>query len=299
MYRIVDWEKHFENNRTRELKTLAWVPFPNKHDGDGYTELLLHKDGAAHYGAWCALVQVASKCDPRGTLLRDGARPHTATSLSRMTHVPEAIMQSALNRLVSPIGWIEVVPDPVSDKGLTEMSHEGATPPHLPASRVRAQEGKGMEGNGTEQKGTEGKTCAADAAELDNGRDLRDWLVWWNSLHSEQLVPAGVNEDEPSQGVGKAWERVQRKNGTGKRLRELLTDRDAIEREIRASSFCREPWFRLEKLLCGSNRDGELIVQKLLDGGYREGAKGSDDPRGNFARLNDYLLENTYADGEE
>jgi hypothetical protein len=68
MLRIVDWELHFENNRTKELKRLTWVPFPNRHDGDGYTELLDHPDGAAHYGAWCAMVQVASKCDPRGTL---------------------------------------------------------------------------------------------------------------------------------------------------------------------------------------------------------------------------------------
>jgi hypothetical protein len=34
-------------------------------DGDGYTELVDHDDGAAHLGAWCAIVQIASKCDPR------------------------------------------------------------------------------------------------------------------------------------------------------------------------------------------------------------------------------------------
>ena len=45
IYKISGWDKHFENNRTRELKFLSWVPFPNKHDGDGYTELMDHKDG--------------------------------------------------------------------------------------------------------------------------------------------------------------------------------------------------------------------------------------------------------------
>src|SRR5687767_7543220 len=110
MLRIVDWDKHFENNRTKELKKLSWVPFPNKHDGDGFTELLDHPNGAAHYGAWCAIVQVASKCDPRGTLSRDGARPHDVASLSRITRIPEPVLTEAIQRLINPIGWLEVVP---------------------------------------------------------------------------------------------------------------------------------------------------------------------------------------------
>lgn len=152
MYRVVGWADHFENNRTKELKHLSWVPFPNKHDGDGYTELLFHPQGAAHYGAWCAIVQVASKCDPRGTLMRDGARPHTAASLSRMTKVPEAIMQDAIERLVNPIGWLEVVPDPVATHVVTEMSQEGAMPSQRDAvapqeSALNGSEGKRLEGN--------------------------------------------------------------------------------------------------------------------------------------------------------
>jgi len=69
---IKNWDKHFENNRTRDLKQMRWVPFPNSHDGDGYTELVEHKNGPAHLGCWVAIVQVASKCDTRGTLLRGG-----------------------------------------------------------------------------------------------------------------------------------------------------------------------------------------------------------------------------------
>jgi hypothetical protein len=104
-YRVRDWSKHFENNRTRELKELRFVILPNKHDGDGYTELLDHPNGAAHYGAWCSIVQVASKCDPRGTLLRDGARPHDSSSLSRLTRIPKEIFDEALPRLIS-VGWL-------------------------------------------------------------------------------------------------------------------------------------------------------------------------------------------------
>ncbi len=34
---IRNWSENFENNRTRDLKEMKWIPVPNKHDGDGYT----------------------------------------------------------------------------------------------------------------------------------------------------------------------------------------------------------------------------------------------------------------------
>lgn len=146
MYRVVDWDLHFENNRTRELKALAWVPFPNKHDGDGYTELLDHEEGAAHYGCWCAIVQVASKCDPRGTLLRDGARPHDAASLARMTRIPEEVMKRAIARLLIPVRWLEVVPDPVIPIAVTRMSQCPAGLPQDTAEKRLRREANGSEG---------------------------------------------------------------------------------------------------------------------------------------------------------
>jgi uncharacterized phage protein (TIGR02220 family) len=133
---IVDWDKHYENNRTRELKQMQWVPIPNRQDGDGYTELLDHKNGPSHFGAWCALVQVASRCDPRGTLLRDSAVPHDEASLARMTRIPFEVWKEALPRLLS-IGWI---------KGYG-IPHEGATIPHPSAMN-------GMEGNGKKEGNT-------------------------------------------------------------------------------------------------------------------------------------------------
>jgi hypothetical protein len=103
---IIDWDKHYEINRTRELKKMSWVPIPNKLDGDGYTLLVEHPNGAAHFGAWIALVEVASRCDKRGTLMRDNRTPHDIASLQRITRIPVKIWQEALPRLVS-IGWIK------------------------------------------------------------------------------------------------------------------------------------------------------------------------------------------------
>lgn len=151
VYRIAGWDKHFENNRTRELKVLSWVPVPNKQDGDGYTELLSHKDGAAHFGCWHAILQVASKCDPRGTLVRDGQNgtktPHDIASLSRITRISEKVLKSAIERLII-IGWLEIYDNPAG--GCDADSTSGA--PSC-ASRARVPEGNGMEGNGMEWKG--------------------------------------------------------------------------------------------------------------------------------------------------
>lgn len=144
VYRIRDWGAHFENNRTRELKYLDWVPMPNKMDGDGYTALVDHLDGDAHFGVWCTIVEIASRCDPRGTLLRDGAKPHTPASLARLSRLPESSFEAAIPRLLD-IGWLETVELEVS--GVTELSHDDAINSH-PSAEKRLR-------NGTERNGTE------------------------------------------------------------------------------------------------------------------------------------------------
>jgi len=105
--RVKDWNLLFENNRTRGLKHLDWVPIQNNLDGDGYTELVDHPNGAAHLGAWLAIVQIASRCQTRGMLTRDNGRPHTAESLARISRIPVVIFEEALPRLLR-IGWLEI-----------------------------------------------------------------------------------------------------------------------------------------------------------------------------------------------
>lgn len=163
--RIVDWDRHFENNRTRELKRMEWVPVPNKHDGDGFTELLDHRDGVLHYGAWHLILQVASKCDPRGTLLRDGKRAHDLASLSRITRISEKVLKSAIERLLN-IGWIEIYDDPAL---------ECDNPALACASRARVPEGKGRE----RREGKEEGSLSFDIPEnLSTPEFLKAWESW-------------------------------------------------------------------------------------------------------------------------
>ena len=70
----------FETNRTRAVKAMQWIAVPNKHDSDGFLQVMDHDNGVAHYGAWMLLLQVASKCTPRWVLARTKAHDDVTTT---------------------------------------------------------------------------------------------------------------------------------------------------------------------------------------------------------------------------
>lgn len=98
--------------------------------------------------------------------------------------------------------------------------------------------------------------------------ELRILISRWNAWADEGLVPHQAKTQPVSAAVLKAWGKAQR-NGE---LQEALARLDEIEAAIRGSPFCREGWFRLEKLVAGTNADGELILLKLIEGGYADQA---------------------------
>jgi len=106
--RVPNWGTRFESYRTRRLRNLRRIRVPIVLESEGYRTLLSHENGAAHYGAWVSILLVASKCNPRGTLLRDNGKPHTTASLAAMTAFPGEIFAEAIPRLIE-IGWLELV----------------------------------------------------------------------------------------------------------------------------------------------------------------------------------------------
>lgn len=121
---IPGWDEHFENNRSREYQHLRWVPMPNKHDGEGYAELLLGDEkGLEDFACWILIVQVASKCAPRGELLKSSGEPHTTLSLQLKTRAPASAFAHAVPRLLK-IGWLKDL-DPIS-QGAAEISQPPA-----------------------------------------------------------------------------------------------------------------------------------------------------------------------------
>lgn len=159
-YRVKDWGKHFENSETKKIKRLKWVPIPVKQDGDGYTAMLdapafaleagipleqAEVAVASHFAAWTVLLQVAAKCEPRGTLVRDGGIPHDPRSLSRITRISPGIFRGAFPRLVK-VGWLEEIGQ------APEISASAPENPVIDRTEQNRTEGKETEGKGTEEQ---------------------------------------------------------------------------------------------------------------------------------------------------
>lgn len=107
LYRIRDWGTLFENSRSRRIESLDWVPVQNKHDGDGFLTIMAHPKAAEIYAAWHLILQVASKCAPRGVLVRENGKPHTPGSLAIKTRGKASWFELALPILCSDdVGWV-------------------------------------------------------------------------------------------------------------------------------------------------------------------------------------------------
>lgn len=113
LYRIKNWDKLYENSRSRQTVNLQWVPVPNDHDSTGYAYIMAREDAAEVYAAWVLMLQVASRCSPRGTLIRGNGSPHTPSSLAVKTRAKGEWFAAAFEALSDPeIGWIERLPSP-------------------------------------------------------------------------------------------------------------------------------------------------------------------------------------------
>lgn len=108
VYRVKDWDDHFESRDSRRLKKMQWLKLSTKIEGDQYAELLSgHPDGPKHFAAWIGILQVAANCKDRGILMRENRNgPHTPISLAFKTRIPVDWFEGAIPRLIS-IGWME------------------------------------------------------------------------------------------------------------------------------------------------------------------------------------------------
>ena len=141
IYSINRWGELYENSQSRKVENLQWVPIPNRHDGENYRNIMNDPDGSMIFSAWNLLLQVASKCNPRGVLIKDNKVPHTATSLATKTSAPVLWFEKGLNFLVNNTDWVN----------LTDLPEPSQLPPWA-VPRTWAELNR-TEGNGTEGKG--------------------------------------------------------------------------------------------------------------------------------------------------
>jgi hypothetical protein len=140
-YRIKDWNKLYETHDTRKLRRMTWVPIPNKHDGEGYRTIIEHEKGAEIFAAWILILQVASKCEPRGELINRGNVPITSLAMQKKTGIPADCFELAF-KVLEEINWIEIFESP----GIAGDSGRLAG--------TNGMEGKGREGTGSNTEKT-------------------------------------------------------------------------------------------------------------------------------------------------
>lgn len=163
MISIRNWNGLYENSRSRAVKELDWVAVPNRHDGENFSLIMAHTRGSEIFSAFILMVQVASKCTPRGTLVKDNGTPHNASSLSVKCRAPITWFEIAIEYLESKTDWLDI--EDVADGYQRAISVPSA------CHRVSAEEGKGREGK-------EGKGISA----------VDEVVEGWNCLEGFQRV---------------------------------------------------------------------------------------------------------------
>lgn len=195
--RIKDWAHIFENAGSRKLKRLDWVAVPNKTDGEGYTALVDHPHGAAHLGAWLAIIEVASKQSPRGFL--PGGEHHDlkaiCRALARMSRLPSITFEQVIPRLLDPmIGWLERFvssePEPLEPPELgwpPDALGESADASGDVGGELAAQD---TTGQGTTGQGKDQNLSPTEVGEDDNlplvpalEKSKRPKSCWYDSAH--------------------------------------------------------------------------------------------------------------------
>lgn len=177
LYTIRDWEKHYENSRSRVIENLRWVPIPNRHDGETFGIIMAHKDGAAIFTGWILLLQIASKCSPRGVLIRGNGAPHNVTSLSLKCRAPVTLLSLSLNYLENETDWLEVK----ESEELTETSlgyHPPVTRPS-PARHPSAEEGRNRKKEGRNDSPLFHEAIIPSWKEFQDACDLAGGVAEW------------------------------------------------------------------------------------------------------------------------
>lgn len=185
-FQIHDWNKNFENNRSRTIEQLDWVAVPNKQHGMGLSRILAEPDGAAIYGIWHLIVGTCSqqKLPREGWLTDDGTKngdSFTSDDLALKIRRPEKEIARALEVLTSHrIGWIDVI----------DSSHVDATLRHADAAELPLDGTSGRKGVYARANERTNERTKTDAQ-----RDAALRVLGGMNGHRE-IVPRGFSKSE-------------------------------------------------------------------------------------------------------
>ncbi len=107
MYTITNWDDWYETCETRKYKTLKWIPLPVKLDGRNYQRLMKTKRGPQIFGCWCAILEAASKGNPRGVFMDRDGNPYNTEDIALVIDMPEPLVAETLTVLSTPpFDWV-------------------------------------------------------------------------------------------------------------------------------------------------------------------------------------------------
>lgn len=142
-YAIKDWEKTFENYRSREVENLRYVSLPVRQDREAFRRLLSTRSGREAYTVFIVLVQIAARCSPRG-VLRDERGDITPPRVAAVVPIPESVIRDAMQLLATQeIGWLvprdEAAPSAPAPtgQGQSESTDRAPTAHRPPIDRAR------------------------------------------------------------------------------------------------------------------------------------------------------------------
>ncbi len=134
VWRIAKWTETFETSDSRNYKSLPWVSVPTTLCSNGYQSLVeeFGAEAPAIYGAWNAMVAVASKCPVRGTLATSKGVAYSLERIIREAYMhPDClpIFQKLVDwASTEAVGWIEDATLPVVNASTTPQQSLGEAP---------------------------------------------------------------------------------------------------------------------------------------------------------------------------
>lgn len=208
-YRVRDWDKHFENHRTRDLEYVRWLSVPNKQHGMGFTRIMAQADGRSIFGVWYLIIEACSQQRaPRlGWLTEDGradGTPWTVEDMAERWRCLPAEIARALDVLCSPrIGWIETVENSELESSLDNGSADDVE---------NSDSEKSIDVNQAHEVDLE---QSAGEARGDRGENAKESRV------AERPVEAGRSGDAPAAAAGQEDPKAKNREAVRKELARL------------------------------------------------------------------------------
>jgi transposase-like protein len=129
---------------------MDWRPEHINFASSAWLELVDHPDGAAHYGALTAMRNLAAHGKPRGTITGEDGRAMDATTIAKLTRLPEPLIEATIKRCIR-LNYLKY-----STRKSRVTSHlgsrDGAAMPRNSAEKPRLQERIGHNTTETEEE---------------------------------------------------------------------------------------------------------------------------------------------------